>query len=209
MASQCERVVGLDLSSVFLQRANEHKTNWTQDTSNVTFIQGSVYDVPFADSFFHACRMDRVMQHLDEPQRAILELLRVLKPGARLVVGEPDWDTLILSCDFEPDHVAVADALRASMRTVIKNPYIGRQLPALFRQCGLKQTTCSIHVCHMHTKDESILYSLPQALALPLRKGAITKRQMNDYIKMVDDFAGTGAFYASLNLFVVSGVKAD
>ncbi|PZR85748.1 MAG: hypothetical protein DLM67_25300 [Candidatus Nephthysia bennettiae] len=45
---------------------------------------------PFGVGTFDACWSKRVLMHLEEPARAISELVRVLNPDRRLVLVEPD-----------------------------------------------------------------------------------------------------------------------
>src|SRR6202023_1920244 len=63
---------------------------------SLEFRQGDAHHLPFPDLTFDACRVDRVLQHLEDPQRAIAEMARVLKIGGRIAAAEPDWDTLVI-----------------------------------------------------------------------------------------------------------------
>jgi ubiquinone/menaquinone biosynthesis C-methylase UbiE len=53
-----------------------------------------------------------VLQHVADPLRALGEIRRVLRPGGRLVMGEPDWDSLAI--DHPDDDLARAYTRHAS-----------------------------------------------------------------------------------------------
>lgn len=50
----------------------------------------------FGDASIDAVNCTRVLMHLARPAQAIKEIVRVLKPGRRMVLSEPDWDAVCL-----------------------------------------------------------------------------------------------------------------
>lgn len=69
-------VTGLDASLDALRVATEH-----DPTSSVRYIQGDALKLPFADASFDVvCAMD-FLEHVEDPERAIAEAARVLKPS--------------------------------------------------------------------------------------------------------------------------------
>lgn len=98
--------------------------------------------LPFADASFDAAFAVAVLQHIEEPERALAGLARVMRPGGRLVVVEPDnaaryWfseprigrEAFDLATRFfaalEGGRDADGDAL-------------GPRLPGLLRACGFE-----------------------------------------------------------------------
>jgi ubiquinone/menaquinone biosynthesis C-methylase UbiE len=73
-----------------------------------TFVQASATELPFADGFFDAVVANNVIQHIGEPERAVVEFRRVLAPGGR--VGLTSWDAAERSPFFEAVLGAVAAA---------------------------------------------------------------------------------------------------
>lgn len=51
---------------------------------------GDVRDLPFADNSFDAIYSMGTIEHFDETEQAVAEMLRVLKPGGRAIVGVPN-----------------------------------------------------------------------------------------------------------------------
>ena len=83
------RVVGVDVSAAVIETARELQAS-TGDVG-VSFVQESVYQLPFADSSFDVVHAHQVLQHLADPVAALVEMRRVLRPDATLAVRESDY----------------------------------------------------------------------------------------------------------------------
>lgn len=55
---------------------------------NLTFREADATDLPFGDDEFDTVTMSFGLRNVNEPKKAIAELLRVTKPGGRLVICE-------------------------------------------------------------------------------------------------------------------------
>ena len=124
------RVVGIDKSQTLLDIAR--KGSEGVDLSG-EFVLGDVSCLDIADSSFDGCRAERVLQHCDNPEQVLSEMVRVLRPGGCVVVVDVDYDSMITSLT---NH-ALARKLTQAKCDVVRNGWIGRQLPGLFRRCGL------------------------------------------------------------------------
>jgi len=70
-----------DLSRPMLVQAHEKGLKTTQ---------AHAHHLPFPDNSFERVMMVDALHHIGHQQEAVKELLRVLKPGGRLVIEEPD-----------------------------------------------------------------------------------------------------------------------
>ena len=64
------------------------------DAAGVRFVAGDALALPFADSVFDAVTISFGLRNVHDPVAGLAELLRVAKPGGRLVVAEfsaPTW----------------------------------------------------------------------------------------------------------------------
>ncbi len=52
-------------------------------------VVASVYSIPFKDAAFDIVLCISVLEHLEEPAKAIEEMKRVLKPGGKIIVSVP------------------------------------------------------------------------------------------------------------------------
>ncbi len=74
-------IVACDISGEMLKRA---KANATADV--VDFVQADAHDLPFPGSSFARVAMFSMLPHADDPERALSECFRVLKPSGSLSV---------------------------------------------------------------------------------------------------------------------------
>lgn len=125
-------VVGLDQSEVMLAEARQR---CAQAGLSVEFRLGDAHHLDWPDGAFDGCHADRVFHHLDAPDQAFKEFVRMAKPGARLVVMEPDFETCVID---SPNHTLTRAILNLGCE-VVRNGWMGRHLRALFRDAGLAE----------------------------------------------------------------------
>lgn len=127
------RVVAVDLEPS--QIAWAEKTAAARGTTNVRFEAASVYKLPFADHSFDAVYSHALFEHLSEPQSALQELRRVLRPGGLIALASPDWaGNLMAPPDSEAERAI--EVLKAIQKRNGGNPYVGRELGQLLREAG-------------------------------------------------------------------------
>jgi len=78
-------IVVSDLSHCMLKKAREKQ---------VRPVQAHAERLPFADEIFDRVLVVDALHHFRDQHEAIKDLLRVLKPGGRLVIEEPDLNHL-------------------------------------------------------------------------------------------------------------------
>ena len=87
----------------------------SQAVAESTFLQvGSAIDLPYADGSFDLVIIKHVVEHLDQPEKCIQELGRILAPGGVLILATPNLDSLLkpLKGDSwigyqDPTHIAL------------------------------------------------------------------------------------------------------
>jgi ubiquinone/menaquinone biosynthesis C-methylase UbiE len=88
LAEMGHRVTGIDLSKEMLQYA---QNNADLLNLNVTFKLGDAEKLPFEDESFDAVVNRHVLWTLPQPERAISEWFRVLRPGGKVVIIDGNW----------------------------------------------------------------------------------------------------------------------
>ena len=75
------RVTGLDFSERMLERAR-------RKAAEIEWVQGDALSLPFEDGSFDAATVGFGVRNLDDLERGLAELRRVLRPGGRLAILE-------------------------------------------------------------------------------------------------------------------------
>jgi ArsR family transcriptional regulator len=76
------RVIAVDSSAAMLQAAKKR----LQGADNIDLRRGDLEALPIDDARLDAATMMLVLHHVPEPERALAEVARVLKPGGRAMI---------------------------------------------------------------------------------------------------------------------------
>ncbi len=83
------RYIGVDISSKLLQDAVKAAKEWAKN-GEAYFTEGDAYKLPFADDFADLVMCQILLIHLEKPELALAEMVRVTKPGGLVMCKEPD-----------------------------------------------------------------------------------------------------------------------
>ena len=125
-------VIGIDVEESQFASAREQAE---RDTLNAEFRRANICDLPFEDAYFDAVFCHAVLQHLGDPIGALVELRRVLKPGAPLGIRAGDMGGMLIDAESEEAAQAVAAYLGQTEKSG-GDPYVGRKLARLLSRAG-------------------------------------------------------------------------
>jgi SAM-dependent methyltransferase len=102
-------VIGVDSSEIAIAAARTR----AGDRAGVSFARAELTALPFADAHFAGARADRVLLHVERAVYAVHELLRVTRPGGRVVITEGRFTGVEWIPGREPPVAATGDVLPA------------------------------------------------------------------------------------------------
>lgn len=124
------RAVGVDPCGALLQRGSAR----TALGERLHCVQACAEALPFPDQSFDLCWCDRVLSHVGEYRSALSEMVRVLRPGGRMLITVFDYSALRW-CGVVG--VRLEALLQAYIRSV-RQPALSSVLVSELRSLGLR-----------------------------------------------------------------------
>jgi ubiquinone/menaquinone biosynthesis C-methylase UbiE len=186
-------VIGVDRDQDMLAQARAR----TAGLRRVEIREGDAHALPVAAGTMDRAKIDRVLMHVADPADVLAQLHRATRPGARIGLAEPDWDTLIVDAeDLETSRAFT----RYTTAEVVRHATVGRSLARLAGRAGFRVE--AVHATtpvfrDVHEADHTL--GLGRNLQKAIEEGHIDRARGRDW------FAGLsqGPFYASFTLVSV------
>jgi ubiquinone/menaquinone biosynthesis C-methylase UbiE len=194
-------VVGVDVRTEMIAEA---RSRAARRDLPVEFQIGSAYQLDFADETFDGCRADRVFQHLDRPQKALAEMVRVTRSGGRVVVFDADWEMLVI----DSPHRAVTRKILNYDCDIRANGWAGRALLRLFRASGLQyiavEQSAGI-VTDFATANYA--FGLQEMAETAQAAEIISDEERRLWLEYLEQAGREGLFFSAVTGFIVCGRK--
>lgn len=186
-------VIGVDRDRAMLEQARIR----TADLRWVEVREGDAHALPVEPGTVDRAKVDRVLMHVAEPSDVLAELRRATRPGARIGLAEPDWDTLVVDSEDLDTSRAFT---RFTTAEVVRHAAIGRGLARLAGRAGfLVEDVSAVTPVFLDFREADHTLGLGRNLQQAIDEGHIDRARGRDW------FAGLseGPFYASFTLISV------
>lgn len=191
-------VLALDYSASLTATAIDR-----HDGSNVRYLTGDVCALDLPDDCVDGVWCERVLQHVDDADRAIAELARVTRPGGRICLVDTDWGSLA----FDGMPAGLGEVVMAHVRGHFtpKQHDMGRTLRRRLVAAGLTRLTATPVTCFFAT-PESAAVVLPMVNPeVPVEVWATPPGLRDEWLACVEAAGASGTFLAVLTIWVVTG----
>jgi len=199
------RVTGLDVSAELIAVAGQIRTS--EQAVNVTFATGSAYNLPFSDNQFDFIYARLLFQHLRDPQRALAQVRRVLKPGGIFCLLDVDdnWTS------FAPASAAFIRFIRmagAAQRRRGGNRMIGSQAYGLLAAAGFVDVATRIYPLTSETIGIRAFLGVAVMFRLELL-GRLQKLLTLRFLRRIQAAAGDPHAWGAVGIFVATGRRGE
>lgn len=170
--------------------------------STAVFVDGTADALPLPDGSVDVLICERVLQHVDDPDAAVRDVARVLRPGGRVALLDSDWATAITH-PGDPDVLA---RYRAFQLTQWPNPFSGRLLRGQLVRAGLVVDP-DIGSSALVLPDEALREGGMLGASGPtaVQAGVVTQDELDALVGEVDAASHRGEAFVAVTMFAVIG----
>lgn len=196
------RAVGIDVNAAMIAEARRRVAGGNEP---VAFDVLDAHEIGFGDDTFDVCRTERVLRYVDRPEQVLAEMVRVTRPGGKVVAFDFDSDHTVVDAPDPAIVRRVAEALDAA----VPHPWIGRQLFRLFHQAGLAAVRVVPYVtCVPGPPGFAIYRQLNQGtIEAAVAAGRLAASEVTEWWAALEQAAQDGTFFCANLGFIVAGDK--
>ncbi|MFL5762020.1 MAG: methyltransferase domain-containing protein [Thermomicrobiales bacterium] len=193
-------IVGLDHAPEFLDQA---RIRFAADgwEPSLTLVAADINAMPFAEGSFDSAHCERVLIHVADPQFALTELKRVVRPGGWVVAVEPD----LAGWRIDHEDAEAARFIAAGFASTIRNPAMGLELNRRMALVGLIDRQLRF-VTEIETtvEDEAFVY-FERAASTAVERGWLPEPRAKDALRALKAQTTAGQFTSYSSLFICAG----
>lgn len=175
-----------------------------QDDARVTFVKGTAAETHQPSETFDLVLAHTVFSHLADPEAALAEAYRILKPGGLIAIFDGDYATITVAL-FDGDPLQAA--VDAVLRNMVHAPYVMRRLPWLAGRVGFDVEAVDAHGYVQTASPDYLISMLSRGAMLGARAGEMSDALVEGFQKEAASRVEAGSFYGSIMFMSLIGRK--
>ena len=181
-------VTAVELDPVLIERSEQYLRDQASDRLRI--VEASIMDTGLPDKSFDFAIARLIFCNLPDPVGAAKEVLRILKPGGKLVIIDLDFDIIGLIDPPIPELPAIFEKRRQAVAAQGGNLQVGRQLWRILKAAGFQNLDLDAVVSHSDAMGiEPFLLQIDPQQMLPLVKlGLLTEQEMQSFAASREQF---------------------
>jgi ubiquinone/menaquinone biosynthesis C-methylase UbiE len=187
-------VAGIDESAHFIDLA---KRKAAAAGLGIDYSVGLAEALPYADASFDHVRAERLLIYLTDPDKAISEMKRVLKPGGVIAIIEPHFETTSVNLK---DRALVHRVMAHEAATAVKQSWLPSQLTAMLTGAGLRDIDVNTRVV-IFPQDLGADYFSSTAENAQ-KDGSITQAQRSAWDADIKALHASGLLFGTIDYFL-------
>jgi ubiquinone/menaquinone biosynthesis C-methylase UbiE len=194
---------GIDVSdSMLALGARRFSSSPVKD--RVSFLKADATQLPFEAASFDAAVSTQVYEYVPDIDLALAELYRVLRPGARAVILDTDWDSIVWNATDE----ALMSRVLSLWTRRFAHPHLPRTLSHRLRAAGFQVLDRDVFVVFNPEYDPNT-YSLTNADIMADFVGplGLSSDEVHAWTQDLRDLGSDGRYFFSLNRYLFLAVK--
>jgi len=198
------RIVAVDISSDMNSIASK-RIAAAGLGDRVDILEGDATALAFADAVFDAAVSTQVIEYLAEPDAALDQLVRVLRPGGRLVIIDTDWDSLVWAATDRRRAARIA----AAWDEHLPDPYLPRSLAPRLRAAGFEVREIRI-VPILNTAYDATTFSYniaPLIAAFVPGRGGVSEDEATEWLNDLAELQHQGRYFFSVNRYLFAASR--
>jgi len=194
-------LVGIDISPEFLAEARKYAVQ-ARVADQIVFESGKAEALPYPAASFDGAFAARLLLHASDPDEAVREMARVVRPGGRVVVM--DWDFGTVSLDH-PDREITRRLLDWRTDHRGGNNWSGRQLWRRMATAGLQNLSVHPWITVALSASDGLTQSLWRGFQAARDAGVVSPSEYDIWAADLDTRLQEGTFFASIVYFIIKG----
>jgi len=195
------RAAGIDASAPMLEMTRAR----CADLPACQLEEADAASLPFDDASFDAVVSTQVYEYVPDMDGALAEIVRVLKPGGRVVILDTDWDSVVWNTHDRPRMQRVMQAWDEHLH----DPHLPATLGRRLEQAGLRLRPVQViplvnAAYHPHCYSYGILRAIQ---AFVTGRNGVTQQEADAWADELVELGAAGDYFFSINRYLFAAAK--
>ena len=140
-------ICGIEISEAFIELSKKRCSHLYQ----VESLNGDATSIPYGNDEFDVAVSIQVYEYIDDIDKCLVELYRILKPGGRALIMCTDWDTLI----WNTENLNRMQRILTTFESHCSEPRLPRKISPKLRKYGFKLCNNGVYTMLNQKYDEN------------------------------------------------------